>query len=224
VKLFLVICPCLIALGCATSTIESRKKERLAGYIALPADQRRLVDQGQIKVGMSTDAVFIAWGPPSEILDTENEQGHWTTWVYHGQVMEESRYWTYRETARDGITFLERHLESDYFPRSYVRAEINFQMTRSAGGPAAPATLAWSNVTCKSRMKPMSKIPSRHERLGHGAARHAKGFSWRCAESSFFAPGPRLADERVPLYLSKYRLRQVHSATPLLVGFLLVRR
>ena len=125
-SLFFLAC-LLIATGCATSTVESRKKERLPSYNALPPDQKQLVDQGQIKVGMSPDAVYIAWGPPSEILESENEQGHWTTWVYHGQVMEESRYWTYREVARDGTTFLERHLESDYFPRSYVRAEINFQ-------------------------------------------------------------------------------------------------
>ena len=42
----------------------------------------------------------------SEILESENENGHVTSWVYHGQVMEESRYWTYREIARDGTTFL----------------------------------------------------------------------------------------------------------------------
>jgi hypothetical protein len=127
VKLALLILLCLGAAGCATSTIDSRKKERSAAYQALPPDQKQLVDQGQIQVGMSADAVFIAWGPPSEILESETEQGHWTTWVYHGQVMEESRYWTYREIARDGTTFLERRLESDYFPRSYVRAEINLQ-------------------------------------------------------------------------------------------------
>jgi hypothetical protein len=127
VKVFVAILFCLAAAGCATSTIESRKKERMASYNALPPDQKQLVDQGQIKVGMGADAVFIAWGPPSEVLESETEQGRWTTWVYHGQVMEESRYWTYREIARDGTTFLERHLESDYFPRSYVRAEISFQ-------------------------------------------------------------------------------------------------
>jgi hypothetical protein len=117
----------LFAVGCATSTVESRKKERLTSYNALPPDQKQLVDLGQIKVGMSADAVYIAWGPPSDILESEDEHGHWTTWVFHGQVMEESRYWTYREIARDGTRFLERYLESDYFPRSYVRAEISFQ-------------------------------------------------------------------------------------------------
>ena len=75
---------------------------------------------------MSSDAVYIAWGAPGEILESESDQGHITTWIYHGQWMEESRYWTYREISKDGTTFLERYRESDYFPRSYIRAEILF--------------------------------------------------------------------------------------------------
>lgn len=126
-KLFgtaLIIGSLLIA--CATSTIESRRQERLTAYTALAPEVKALVDQGQIKVGMSPDAVYIAWGPASEILENETEKGHTTVWIYHGQWMQESRYWTYREISRDGTIFLERYLESDYFPRSYVRAEIYF--------------------------------------------------------------------------------------------------
>jgi hypothetical protein len=116
----------LLFLGCATSTVESRRNERFSAYSAMPADQKQLVDQGQIKIGMSPDAVYIAWGPASEVLESESEQGHVTTWIYQGQWMEETRYWTYREVPQDGTTFLERHLESDYYPRSYIRAEIYF--------------------------------------------------------------------------------------------------
>ncbi|MBI4662931.1 MAG: hypothetical protein HY735_29325 [Verrucomicrobia bacterium] len=122
---FMLIGACLLV-GCATSTIESRREERFSAYTALSAEHRQLVDHGQIKVGMSPDAVFIAWGAPTEILESETEQGHTTVWIYHGQWMQESRYWTYREISRDGTAFLERHLESDYFPRSYIRAEIYF--------------------------------------------------------------------------------------------------
>lgn len=116
----------LLWAGCATSTIETRRKERFSTYTALPPELRQLVDQGKIKIGMNTDAVYIAWGPPTEILESESGQGHTTTWVYHGQWMQESRYWTYREISRDGTTFLERYLESDYYPRNYIRAEIYF--------------------------------------------------------------------------------------------------
>ena len=116
----------LLLCGCASSTVESRRKERLSGYLSLSAEQKQLVDQGQIKVGMNQDAVYIAWGPPSEILESESGEGRATTWVYHGQWMEESRFWTYREVPQGGTVFLERHLESDYFPRQYIRAEISF--------------------------------------------------------------------------------------------------
>jgi outer membrane protein assembly factor BamE (lipoprotein component of BamABCDE complex) len=118
---------CLLLAGCQTSSVESRRAERLASYQSLSPEQKELVDKGQIKVGMNADAVYIAWGPPSEKLESESEQGHETTWIYHGQWMEESRFWTFREIAQDGTTFLERHLETEYFPRHYVRAEIVFK-------------------------------------------------------------------------------------------------
>ena len=76
---------------------------------------------------MNSDAVYLAWGPPAEILENETESGHITTWIYHGQWLEETRFWTYREVAHDGTTFLERYVDRDYYPRSYIRAEIYFQ-------------------------------------------------------------------------------------------------
>ena len=105
----------LLLVGCATSTVESRKHERPADYTALPQEQKALVDEGKIKVGMSPDAVRLAWGPPADVVESETAQGHTTVWVYLGQWAEEQRYW------------IGRRLESDYYPRSYVRAEIIFQ-------------------------------------------------------------------------------------------------
>ena len=113
--------------GCATSTVESRKKERPAAYAALSADEKELVDKGQIKVGMSPDAVFIAWGPPADILKSQSgNSGVQSTWLYHGTTMQETRYWTFREVPYKGHVFLERYLDRDYDPRDYVRAEIVF--------------------------------------------------------------------------------------------------
>ena len=85
---WLVLLGWLVFLGCSTPTVESRKKERPAEYSALPDEQKRLVDKGQIKVGMNSDAVYLAWGPPAEILENESESGHVTTWIYHGQWLE----------------------------------------------------------------------------------------------------------------------------------------
>jgi len=116
--------------GCATSTVETRRQERRAAYEALPSEWRALVDQGQIKVGMSQDAVYIAWGQPSEVLQSEDKGGAVTTWQYQGAWLQETKFWTYREVARNNAVFLERYLERDYDPRSYVRAEIVFENGR----------------------------------------------------------------------------------------------
>jgi hypothetical protein len=129
---FLVRAPLLIVLlflaGCATkSTIETRKLERLSAYETLPADQKAMVDAGQIRIGMSSDAVYIAWGKPSEILESEDpQQGHLVYWRYYGSWLEENRYWAYREVNRGprGGIYVERYLTSDYSPRDYVRSEI----------------------------------------------------------------------------------------------------
>lgn len=119
--------------GCATpSTIETRRNEKPGAYVALASEEQKLVDEGQIKIGMSADAVYIAWGKPSEVLESEDgQQGRITTWRFYGSWMQESRYWAYRETRRGGDDlYLERYLVSDYQPRDYVRAEIHLKEGR----------------------------------------------------------------------------------------------
>ena len=118
----------LILAGCATkSTVETRRFERSSAYEALPADQKAMVDSGQIRVGMSSDAVYIAWGKPSEILESEDpQQGHLVFWRYFGSWLQENRYWAYREVNRGprAGAYVERYLTSDYSPRDYARSEI----------------------------------------------------------------------------------------------------
>ena len=122
----------LLFVGCATnSTIESRRNEKANIYATLAPDQKQLVDEGQIKIGMPSDAIYIAWGPPSEVLESEDpQQGRVTTWRYYGSWMQESRYWAYRESGRGPDLYLERYLVTDYHPRDYVRAEIHLQNGR----------------------------------------------------------------------------------------------
>jgi hypothetical protein len=119
---------CLLAAGCRTSTIDTRRAERQAAYDALPHEWQEIVDQGQIRVGMPMDAVFIAWGQPAETLESQARDGSITvTWLYHGAWLEKTRYWAYREVQQGDRTFLERYLTHDYDPRSYVQAEIVFE-------------------------------------------------------------------------------------------------
>src|SRR5689334_18970243 len=71
--------------GCAsTNTVKARKQERAGAYAALSPEMKTMVDQGQIKVGMPMDAVYISWGPPAQILQSENPAGASTTWLYNG--------------------------------------------------------------------------------------------------------------------------------------------
>ncbi len=116
--------------ACATSTIETRKQERMSAYAQLVPEERALVDTGEIRIGMSADAVYISWGQPSEVLESEDETGRSQIWRYAGSWMQESRYWAYREVGSGPDLYLERYLMSDYQPRDYVRAEIIFQEGR----------------------------------------------------------------------------------------------
>lgn len=106
----------LLLTGCATSTIESRRRERAEGFAALTPELQALVKEGQIRRGMTPDAVYIAWGKPAQILQREDQQGVVTVWLYHGGWLEETRYWTYHSRAPI----------NDYQPRTYVSAEIIF--------------------------------------------------------------------------------------------------
>ncbi len=65
----------LITAGCATSTVDKRKQERYSAYASLPPAARELVDKGQIKIGMPMDAVYIAWGKPSQIIHGQSSDG-----------------------------------------------------------------------------------------------------------------------------------------------------
>lgn len=117
----------LLWCGCATNTIESRKQERATGYAALAPETRSLVDQGQIKVGMTMDAVYIAWGKPAQILSGETAAGTTVTWIYAGTTMQEYRVWNYRYGPYGHRYRMEPYLDYDYVARPYTRAEVVFE-------------------------------------------------------------------------------------------------
>jgi hypothetical protein len=112
--------------GCATSTVESRRQERLVAYNALSAEHRLAVDAGQLKIGMPMDAVYIVWGKPSQVLAGASSQGTTVTWLYHGSYLEESRFWTYHDYCYGGRNYASPYLAFDYYPRRYISAEVRF--------------------------------------------------------------------------------------------------
>jgi len=107
--------------------MESRKQEKSGEYSRLDPQSRELVDAGRIKVGMSMDAVYIAWGAPSEVVEGENELGPVTTWQYYGTTFEERRFWNYRVYYHRGRPMSEPFLDFDYQPINYLSAEVVFR-------------------------------------------------------------------------------------------------
>lgn len=112
--------------GCATSTIESRRLERPTAYDALSPEQRQLVDQGRIRVGMSEDAVYLAWGPPAEVREADTEDGRVVVWVYRGAWLKETGYWVTPQINPDPRLLVERYRDREYRTQPFVRAEVRF--------------------------------------------------------------------------------------------------
>ena len=66
--------------GC--TTIDTRIAERQAAFQAMSPRDQALVQQGRITEGMSRDAVYIAWGPPSMRVPGRNRGRIVETWIY----------------------------------------------------------------------------------------------------------------------------------------------
>ncbi len=124
--LSVVLLGCFLVTGCATSSIESRRKERQAAYAQFSPETRQLVDQGRIKVGMPMDAVYIAWGKPAQVLQNETPAGASTVWLYEGAWLETNPVWVSRWIGPGHRGHIEPYVAYDYQARSYVSAEIIF--------------------------------------------------------------------------------------------------
>ena len=78
--IFAITAGALILVGCATT--QSRISQHPEMYQRLSARDQALVSQGQIRAGMSMDAVWLAWGTPDEKIP-DNMGGRPTeTWLY----------------------------------------------------------------------------------------------------------------------------------------------
>lgn len=105
----------LLAAGCAThGTVQSRIQEKYAEYSALPPQFKTAVDQGRVMAGMSMDAVYIAWGKPSQVVSGGNQTGETITWLYEGAFLQETTY------------IGARHIYNAYSPGGYVKAQVVF--------------------------------------------------------------------------------------------------
>ena len=119
----------LIFCGCASPAkkLAARKQERYSAYAALSPEMQTLVNNGQIKVGMPMDAVYIAWGQPAQILTAESANETSVTWLYRGNYLQEYRYWTYRYYGPYRYSYAGPYLDTQYFPSGYTAAEVTFE-------------------------------------------------------------------------------------------------
>lgn len=125
-QVLLLVLAVVFLTGCKTSTVESRKQERSVAYSMLSQAIRADVDAGRIRAGMNGDAVYMSWGKPAQVLESGNEQGLVTTWLYEGGWMQEERYWSYRAVGTGRDAWAERYIVRDYHPRAYISAEVTF--------------------------------------------------------------------------------------------------
>ena len=70
----------LIFTGCATT--EARISQHPEMYQRLSARDQALVSQGQIRPGMTMDAVWLAWGTPDQKIPGDVRGRSTETWVY----------------------------------------------------------------------------------------------------------------------------------------------
>jgi hypothetical protein len=70
----------LVFTGCATT--EARISQHPEMYQRLSSRDQSLVSRGQIRSGMTMDAVWLAWGTPDQKIPANVGNGGGETWVY----------------------------------------------------------------------------------------------------------------------------------------------
>jgi hypothetical protein len=76
----------VLFVSCAPTTPDARIAARPDLYQKLPEKQQELVRQGRIDKGMSTDAVYLAWGRPSREYDGSENGVPTLRWDYSGSA------------------------------------------------------------------------------------------------------------------------------------------
>jgi hypothetical protein len=129
-RVFHVVLASALLAGCAGNRIEGRKRERAGAYAALPAAQQQLVDSGRIDVGMSADAVYVAWGKPALVVPTAGTGSF--TWIYRCREINPRPGWETREVQRrqrvgHGATYYTFERGTEFVSEGYDCAEVNFE-------------------------------------------------------------------------------------------------
>ncbi|MEP4077047.1 hypothetical protein [Haloferula sp.] len=79
---------CLLALigACAPTTPATRIEQNPGKFWKLSDEDQALIRQGQIRRGMSPDAVYYAWGKPAREFSGADESSSTMRWDYTGST------------------------------------------------------------------------------------------------------------------------------------------
>ena len=133
--LLLSISALLLFNSCAPVTPQQRIENNIGVYKSLPPGHQELVKRGELARGMSPDAVFMAWGPPSRRYQGLQNNAATERWDYEGSKPVYSNsvgmgygYGTGYYGRRAGYSSLSISPEVAYVP--YRRATVLFKNNR----------------------------------------------------------------------------------------------
>jgi hypothetical protein len=126
-----LICITMLAL-CGCSTVQSRIQERRAVFDRLPPPQQRLVTRGEVREGMSRDAVYMAWGKPDEIWRGTRHGAPIEVWTYYIASQEVLPHYTYVPRLIRRHHVLDTIYDPQYVTHWYPYRSVNFENGRVA--------------------------------------------------------------------------------------------
>src|SRR5207302_10561937 len=106
-----------LAALCGCSTVQSRIRERHEVFEKLSARDQGLVTKGEVREGMTKDAVYIAWGKPDEVMEGSKEKRPFELWRYYIATQQLRPRYTYAPR------FFGRHIAYDTFYDPYYTTD-----------------------------------------------------------------------------------------------------
>ena len=114
----------VVLLVAACSSARNRNAERSTAYEALPPATKELVENGRIEAGMDTNAVFLAWGPPSSVSESEVPGGKQLIWVYSGGRPVQVPAWS---SLPEPKGYGELQYNPNHYSGKFTKAQVLFQ-------------------------------------------------------------------------------------------------
>ena len=141
----------ILAAGCSSAAIKRRQTQDPAAYQALPPDQKALVNRGRIEVGMTTNAVWIAWGTPTRVVAFGPDPTSFR-WEYDSDWRQPVPYWSEEPSYGGAPTYTFR--TSTMITR-FLSGWVEFQAGRvtawsqrsSPENPPTPPMQRWISPT-----------------------------------------------------------------------------